>query len=256
MDLKQIQQELANTITGTQVDRVSEWIGAPKGMRPSEALEIYRRGHIARMTEALGETFETVWWVLGDDLFFSLCEDYLHKFPSRSYNLNDFGARFVDYLRQVRKQLPAPFLIDLADFEWQFQEVFHAKHTPLNASEILTQIRDLSTTRFSFSSASRVLEYPYAVYTLWQQRKSDPERSAELMWDTPQSLLLYRHSENVHVLRLIQTDYFILKGLCLGRSVGDVLAEASTRFPEMKEDTVSNLFEFLYHSEIISVSHV
>ncbi len=36
------------------------------------ALDVYRTGHIVRLTEALGETFEAVWWVAGDTHFFRL----------------------------------------------------------------------------------------------------------------------------------------------------------------------------------------
>ena len=47
------------------------------GIRPAgrlktaaSALEVYRRAYVARLTEALGDTYEAVWSVLGDDVFF------------------------------------------------------------------------------------------------------------------------------------------------------------------------------------------
>src|SRR5687768_3042109 len=63
-----------------------------------EALGVYSNGYVARLTEALGEIFEGVWWVLGDSGFFEMCKRYIAATPSKSYNLSDYGDGFPAFL--------------------------------------------------------------------------------------------------------------------------------------------------------------
>ncbi|MFX5734457.1 DNA-binding domain-containing protein, partial [Acinetobacter baumannii] len=85
----------------------------------------YRRGYRARLTEALGETYEAVWRVLGDEEFFSATRSFIAEEPSRSYNLSDYGQRFPDFL-SARYQQEAGFLGHLAHLEWAFKSCFHS----------------------------------------------------------------------------------------------------------------------------------
>src|SRR5688572_29447575 len=49
------------------------------------ALGVYQNGYPARLTEQLGETFEAVWWVLGDEDFLTVCRTYIAENGSQSY---------------------------------------------------------------------------------------------------------------------------------------------------------------------------
>src|SRR4051812_47348056 len=94
--------------------------GSVKGggkLTPAEAVGVYRDGYPARMTEALGETFEACWRVLGDEDFLEACRIYSRAAPSVSHNLSDYGGSFPEFLDdRFKKQ--APFIKDLAVLEW------------------------------------------------------------------------------------------------------------------------------------------
>jgi hypothetical protein len=64
------------------------------------ALEVYRRGYRARLTEQLGETYPSVWRVVADDDFFELCRAYIAAHPSASYTCRITGASFRPSSRQ------------------------------------------------------------------------------------------------------------------------------------------------------------
>src|SRR6476619_4133535 len=64
-----------------------------------EAFEVYALGYKARLTESLGETYESIWKFAGDQIFFEVCEDYISRQSSISYNLNDYGFTFPDFLK-------------------------------------------------------------------------------------------------------------------------------------------------------------
>ena len=59
-----------------------------------ERLAIYNRAYYARLLECLRESYPVLCHALGEDAFGSFALDYLQKYPSRSYTLNDLGANF------------------------------------------------------------------------------------------------------------------------------------------------------------------
>ena len=104
-------------------------------LKMQEAVEVYSSGYPARLFEVLGETFETVWKVLGDEDFQFLCIAYIEGHPSRSRNLSDYGESFSDFIEgHLPQEVPRGLLADLARFEWAFKECFHSPYE--NAAEI------------------------------------------------------------------------------------------------------------------------
>ena len=94
-----------------------------------ERLVIYNRSYYARLLDCLRETYPVLFHALGEDAFGAFALDYLQKYPSRSYTLNDLGASFPRYLRDSRpSDEPGSswpdFIIDLATLEWTYNEVF------------------------------------------------------------------------------------------------------------------------------------
>ena len=117
------------------------------------ALLVYQDGYRARLTEALGETFEACWWVLGDDTFFALCASFVRAHPSLDYNLNSYGREFPEYLYNHKLSEEIPFLFDLASFEWSFKKLFECKqHTSLKVEEFAL-INDPNDMKLKFGEA-------------------------------------------------------------------------------------------------------
>jgi len=67
-----------------------------------ERLAIYNRAYYARLLDCLRESFPVLFHALGEDAFGAFAIDYLQKYPSRSYTLNDLGSNFPRYLRESR----------------------------------------------------------------------------------------------------------------------------------------------------------
>lgn len=98
-----------------------------------ERLAIYGNAYFARLLECLRTIFPLVARTVGHEAFDDLAMDYLQRYPSRSYTLDRLGDRFMDYLGASRPDLDdqgrptedwPDFLIDLARFEWEIDEVF------------------------------------------------------------------------------------------------------------------------------------
>ncbi len=224
-------------------------------LSPEGAIEVYRTGHIARLTEALGETFEAVWWVAGDEYFFELAKEFLLKQGSQSYNLSDLGQFFPDFLVERKPFSDLPFLAELARFEWLFKEVFHASpHTSLSPEDFQTSPLT-GNLCLSFGPSVRLFQSQYAVYDVWKIRGTERASLPEEIWDHPEWLLCYKHQQQVFVKALTEPDYRILHALLDGATIEKALVRALEKFSNLTPATVSNIFQLIHHTGIGTAIH-
>jgi hypothetical protein len=202
----------------------------PAGTLPdgSAALAVHRDGYYFRLTEALGETFEGCWYLLGDDDFFTLCRDYIEKNPSGSYNLSNYGEEFPLFISQHHFASEHPYLLDVARLDWAFMEIFHAPtHQPISLN-ILQQlsVEQLESSKVIFGSAVNLLTLDYSVLPLWKSR------TLELLDDTDKDtlepnqiinhLLLYKMEEQIYINQITSAQFNTLSLLMVGRMPGEV----------------------------------
>jgi hypothetical protein len=209
------------------------------------ALAVYRRGYHARLTEQLGETYATVWRVLGDDDFFAICREYIAGHPSSSYNLSDYGREFPAFLAAA-PGLPA-FLEELARFELAVHDVFHVHaHAPLGAARIAAA-GDLSGVRLRFGRGVRLFAGDHAVYDLYRHRND--EEPPDLDIDRAQRVLLYRNGGDVLAREVDAAWFAALASLAEGRTVDQAIASAVAsaveRDADFSAEDVSRLFEMI-----------
>jgi hypothetical protein len=223
--------------------------GAVEGggrLTPSAALDVYRKGYTARLTEALGETYEACWRVLGDEDFLSVCADYAARTPSLSHNLSDYGGLFPGYLESRADLAHAPFLGDLARFEWAFKELFHrAPHAGLPASEIAGRARPDG--RLRLGAAMELLSLRRRVRAIWSRDRSDDTPLSPADWEGEQRLLLYKQGTNdVMIRELSAEEHAALSALRAGHALAEALAPSG-----LDEAATSALFSFLAGSGLV-----
>ncbi|MDO8494631.1 MAG: DNA-binding domain-containing protein [Deltaproteobacteria bacterium] len=180
MRLADFQKRFVRSVLRSKSDPALAKTIRPGGTLPGPAavLKVHREGYFARLTEQLGETYEAVWSVLGDQKFFQLCREYIRKHPSIFYNLSDYGAEFPLFLEKQKEAKKFPFLPDLALFEWGFKEVFHGAEPLVFTSE-------------------------YQILPIWR-RRAEKEQTIEDC-KGPCRLLLRYHEEEVFVQELTQS---------------------------------------------------
>ncbi len=216
-------------------------------LTPAEAVGVYREGYPARISEALGETYEACWRVLGDEDFLEACKMYARATPSVSHNLSDYGGSFPEFL-QKRFKKQAPFIKDLADLEWSFKEVFHADgDAVLPPSDLAVAVKDNSV--LVFSKSVRLLFLTHSVHAIWKRDREDSTLLTPSDWKGPQQVLLYRSGGTpVFSSVLAAPEASTLKSLLEGRSVSEALAASKG----LDEAAARNLFSFISSSGLIT----
>ncbi len=212
-------------------------------LTPSGAVGVYRRSYPARMTEALGETFERVWRVLGDDDFFATCAAYVPTKRSSSYNLSDYGRDFPEFLETRPELAHAPFLGDLARLEWAFKELFHSKNNDgLAAAELARAATPHA--RFVFGAATALLSSGHRVHAIWTRDLDDDSALEPETWRGREDLFLYKKDGRVYSRVLTPPEAAALSALRAGRPLEAALGAAVGLEP----DAVSALFKDLADS--------
>jgi hypothetical protein len=242
--LADAQHSLAAALTST----ADEWPPAmldaivPGGtLDAAGAFEVYRRGYHARLTEQLGETYASVWRVLGDDDFFAVCRQYIAGHPSSSYNLSDYGRELPAFLGAF-SGLPS-FLEELARVELAVHDVFHVRaHAPLGA-ERLAALGDLSGVRLRFGQGVRLFAGERAIYDVYRHRND--EQPPDLDLDRPQHVLLFRDGGDVLARELDAASFAALQILADGRPVEEAIERAVDCNPAFSAADVSRLFEIV-----------
>ncbi|MCE9597466.1 MAG: DNA-binding domain-containing protein [Spirochaetia bacterium] len=217
----------------------------PGGSLSAEAaLAVYATGYEARLTEALGDIYETIWRVLGDDLFFSECSAYIESNPSRTHNLSHYGENFADFL--APRFMDHPFLKDVAQLEWQIARLFHQKES--KAKEIDAGVAaSEGEISFSFHSHWFLLESAYPIYSIWSARADSDALALALEQDRSERLFVYKKDNTIYLKTLTTPQALILKAL----TEGSTLTTALSAQQNTNTDDVSELFSLISNSAII-----
>ncbi|MGJ4786997.1 HvfC/BufC family peptide modification chaperone [Leptospira koniambonensis] len=179
------------------------------------AIAVYQNAYSARFTDALGEKYETVWRVLGDDDFFETAKNFIKENPSHSYNLSDYGDKFPDFLQKNFSEHPV--LAEISDFELQIFKIFHL---PKNIREDLPNSLHQGETedlKISFHSSILFLEYSYPVYDLW--KTEDQEKLPEFLNRRKQYLVLGKKGSDLFVSELDEWEWTFGKSLQEGKTI-------------------------------------
>lgn len=206
-------------------------------------LDVYKRDYIARLTEAIGETFETTWAVLGDEDFLKLCGQYISQTPSEFRELGEYSRGFAEFLKKMPFE-DYPFLNDLLDYELAFWELFHRENKTHEIIENFS-IDDLLEKRIVFAQNMKVFSWDYKIFELWKLRKVGLSDLEADIYEA-QRLILFKTTSFVQVCELTSAQRSILERLLKGEFFGDILEEV-----EITGEEISDLFFKLNSNKLI-----
>lgn len=213
-----------------------------------QAFQLYHRIYEARLTDVLMIHFAAVRWVLGKDLFGSICRKYIETQPSVTYNLRNYGSTFPEYLKLDHGSKVIPFIYDLARFEWALKQVQDSPSPfPLKGKHI-EELLHSEDFKIQFTDAMDIFESPYAVYDIWDQRNSPTYQFEDINWNHPEHLLIYKNQKKIFVNRIDAIETEILNELKDGSSVSSALADYST---SLTPDKVAQFYQLLANTGIV-----
>lgn len=172
-------------------------------LKKTEALAVYRGDYKARLTEALGKSYEATWLLLGDEEFLEVCGKYISTTPSTLTSLTSYGQNFAVFLEEHDFDED---VVELANFERTFWHLF-------NEAAKVSRTLDpecLETAGFDLSMDIHLFSASVKLHQLWLAREElKPSLTSEDI-DGPQFLAVYKAGERVVVKELSELQYLIL----------------------------------------------
>jgi len=190
----------------------------------AERLSVYSGGYLARMAEALEETYPAVRHVAGAGSFRALTRDYAAAHPSHSYNLSRAGRRLPEFLPTYPLTAELPFLPDLARLEWQVVESFHAFDRPATGFSQLAAIpaQHWEKIRIVFQPSVSRLSSAWPVLDIWEARNRPIQEVRIDLVNRPQKILVFRHGHQTSCELLDDRQDAVLAALMAGRTLGEL----------------------------------
>ena len=244
--LELLQKQFTASAIG-EADQV--FVSSVKGggkLTSAEAVDVYRAGYTARLSEALGETFNACWRMLGDVDFLEACRVYARSVPSQSHNLSDYGSSFPDFLL-TRFGEHAPFIGDLARLEWSFKELFHAAPHAVLSSEALSAVKEDSV--LIMGSAVSLLSFKHKVHGLWKRDRSDDSLLKRSDWEGREQVLLYKSGGTPVFSRIIAApEASAFRSLMRGLPLNEALAASKS----LGVAAARSLFSFIAEAGLVT----
>lgn len=256
-NLKKLQKTFIEGTLESKLPEVFSSFIKPGGtLSESESLNVYTKGYTVRLCESLGDTYEAIWRVLGDELFFAECGKYINLHPSRNYNLNDYGKDFSTYLAHSEYSKDFPFLSELAKFEWRFKKLFNRKQHQTKTLENLSEDQ-LMNISFEFGEASEFFGTTYSIYKIWSLKNcSEDNALSPDEWEKPERLFLYKLKNDIHIKNMTPFSWALLKKLYKGMRMMSALEETLEECDLEDEGEIQHLFSFISSSGIVTSYHL
>ncbi|MFD2179179.1 DNA-binding domain-containing protein [Veronia pacifica] len=179
-----------------------------KGRGSEEALlQIYRNQFVVSLKESMDRIYPAVKMLAGEECFDGVTRHHVLTTPMTDARVETYGFGFDNTLSSLPNiHEPAPYLADMAGFEWQFlmvsQRDYNAPLFPIEALSKLTpeQIGELSLITAPNIGWHRSL---FCIRSLWEAVKADDrDVISQLRIEQPEQTLMKKTLAGVEIIPL------------------------------------------------------
>jgi hypothetical protein len=136
LTLDELQKQFLDALTNSPGDELLSVI-EPRTPGVQARLDIYRNNWRCNLRHALTVSFPVVERLVGAEFFGWMADCFIDVQPSRSGNLDDYGAEFPAFVRDFPAAQSLPYLGDVAQLEWLIDTVMSAPDTTADDGSVL-----------------------------------------------------------------------------------------------------------------------
>ena len=204
------------------------------------AFEVYQEDYQARLSGALKNNYPAINSIIGDVIFEEIASDYNNSYPSISSDLDDYGHKFSFFLSTQSISKDYLFLAELADFEWNFREVFHLKQELGAGAAQLSEMLNEEVSTIRLVKSARLLSYNYTITSLFAL-KDNEEILDNFKFMEPQFVIIFKNELLVKFQVLSKHQWMILKNTINPSLLIEIINNAPT---DITHEDMKNLFKY------------
>lgn len=234
---------------------VPDGIVPSKGLSRRESLDIYRKAYGFRLVDALAENYEAVYKCLGDELFISLCGEFIKKQEASSWSLSHYHPHFVEFLKHSALINDYPFISQMAELDLLSMKLFGVKDERGEDFSVDQIQEDLFAMSLKFVSSLYIYTSDFLLVDLYksfiEDVHDDTHSHVHLVedWQTPQCCILYK-DEGVVRMRGFSIEFATLAHNMTKTTLMKALEES----PEIDPIEAQSFFEFLFSQKLLKTS--
>jgi hypothetical protein len=241
--LHDLQVSFSRFISGGSSDELIQSV-LEDGLQPAARLAIYRNNVVARLTDALRETFPVICQLVDRRFFDYAAHTFIRRcLPSRAC-LAEYGEDFPAFLAEFPPAADLKYLPDIGRLEWSIGRVLQA--APMTSIEIGALIQNHSNPALiglQLSPVVRFLASDFAIDQIWRahQRSGD---FTTLLLDSAGVHLQIAAMNGLHLTHLPASTWRFRSALCAGSTLGMAVSAALSSSPDFDvSGEVASLFE-------------
>ncbi|MBR7793513.1 putative DNA-binding domain-containing protein [Undibacterium sp. FT147W] len=195
--------------------------------------------------------------LVGDVFFRQMATEYGYAYPSKSGDLNEFGAELPLYLATSECNADYPYFADVARLEWQLHRSYYAANAPVLSLPVF--VATVASRGVNLSSAILQNHPAVSLYTsslrgldIWFAHQQSDAIAFPLLTELANYGLIVRQNWKPQVVRLEQTEWAVLSKLFQGESLESALDYAlhhDSEFPI--QISLNRWFQLEIFSEVI-----
>jgi len=198
-------------------------------------LQVYRNTTAKGLADAVIAQFPTVTSVTGEAWMAEAARIFCAAHPPTSPPLVTYGQAFPDWLEGPAREQDLAYLPDLARLDRLWTECHTAADDPALSHDALQGLapEDFLAFRLAPRASSRWATFAWAVPTLWQALRRDPDLEAFELEDRPEALLLTRPDLEVEFAVISTGAGAFLSACSEGRSMAAAAEDALSVEPDL-----------------------
>lgn len=197
------------------------------------AIEVYRNNFRGNLHDTLAGEYPVIEQIVGKDFFRRMTRQFIGQYPSRSGNLNHYGAEMASFVAAFEPAQELVYLPDIAALEWACHCAYFADDADTLDIAKLSQIPPEQYPDLILHTACYLVRSRYPVAAIWHAHQPGAPSDFHLDLDNGSSnALVSRKDDFVMVSELVEADTEWLQSIQTGASLGDATAAILECYPD------------------------
>lgn len=197
-------------------------------------MDAYRANVYGNWSNALGAACPVVRKIVGKEFFEGMVREYSRVHPSRSGDLNEYGAELPAFVAAFPHTQDLPYLPDVARMEWLVHRAYYAADAApfdLNSLSSVPPER-YSEMRITLAPACALLASDWPLARIWAAHQDGREGEAAVdLAAGPDRILVARPGWRAEVCSVGRGDFRFLEAALAGGPLAAALEAAASEDP-------------------------